>query len=116
MDGTLSLNDLQLCSSGFPGALPDSRPHHAVPAADRRRAPVDFGERGAGDFRPPSGSGLLPAASGLLPGRHGDTPALPAARGGVYRPQEPQIRHEAAVGDLGLNSSLLLRPAGMRKQ
>lgn len=90
---------------GFPGALPQPRPHHAVPAAERQGAPVDSGERGAGDFSPSTGSGLLPAAPGLLPGRHGDAAPLPAARGGVYWPKEPQVRHEAAVGDLGVKAS-----------
>lgn len=58
---------------------------------------MDSGERGAGDLRPPSGSSLLPAPPGLLPGRHGDAASLPAARGGVHRPEEPQVCHEASV-------------------
>lgn len=63
---------------------------------------MDSGERGARDLGPPSGSCLLPAAHGLLPGRHGDAAPLPAARGGVHRPEEPQVRHEAPVGDLSV--------------
>uniref|UniRef100_A0A672INZ3 Vang-like protein n=1 Tax=Salarias fasciatus TaxID=181472 RepID=A0A672INZ3_SALFA len=89
-------------SAGVPGAVPGPRPHHAVPAAGRQGAPVDPGERGAGDLGPAAGPGLLPAAPGLLAGRHGDAAALPAAGRGVHRPQEPQVRHEAAVGDVGV--------------
>lgn len=86
--------------SGLPGALPFTRPHAAVPAGERYGSPVDPSERGAGDISPESESGLLPATSRLLPGCHGDAPPLPPPGGGVYRPQEPQVCHEAAVGDL----------------
>lgn len=58
---------------------------------------MDSGERGAGDLSPASGFGLLPATPGLLPCCHGDAAPLPATRGGVHRPKEPQVRHEAAV-------------------
>lgn len=101
------INLLQSSLTGFPGALPLPRPHHAVPAAERQGAPVDSGERGAGDLSPATGSGLLPATPGLLLGGHGDAAPLPAARGGVHRPEEPQVRHEAAVGDLGVTGRLL---------
>ncbi len=87
---------------GFSGALPHSRSHHAVPTAEQQGAPVDSGEWGAGDISPASGFGLLPAPPWLLPGGHCDTTPLPAPRGGVHRPKEPQVRHEVAVGDLGV--------------
>lgn len=88
--------------SGFSGALPLPRPHHAVPAAERQGAPVDSSERGAGDLSPAPGSGLLAATPGLLPGGYCDAAPLPAAGGGVHRPKEPQVRHEVAVRDLGV--------------
>ncbi len=66
---------------------------------------MDSSERGAGDLSPASGSGLLPATPGLLPGGHCDAAPLPAARGGIHRPKEPQVRHEAAVGDVGVKAS-----------
>lgn len=77
---------------------------------------MDSSERGAGDLSPASGSGLLAATPGLLPCGHRDAAPLPAARGGVHRPKEPQVRHEAAVGDLGVRAAFLfpfvLAPAG----
>lgn len=88
--------------SGFSGALPFPRPHHAVPAAERQGAPVDSSERGACDLSPAPGSGLLAATPGLLPGGYCDAAPLPAAGGGVHRPKEPQVRHEVAVRDLGV--------------
>lgn len=97
--------------SGFPGALPLTGPHHAVPAAERQGAPVDSSERGASDLSPAPGSGLLAATPGLLPGGHRDTAPLPSARGGVHRPKEPQVHHEAAVGDLGVRAVLLRAPS-----
>lgn len=69
---------------------------------------MDSSERGASDLGPASGSGLLPATPGLLLGGHGDAAPLLAARGGVHRPKEPQVRHEAAVGDLGVKAVALL--------
>lgn len=94
--------------SGLPGAIPHPGPHHAVPAAERQGAPVDFGKRGACHLGPPAGAGLLPAAPGLLPCRHGNAASLPAARRGVHRPEEPQVRDAASVGDVGVSGPLLL--------
>lgn len=93
-------------SSGFPGALPHPRPHHAIPAAEWQRAPVDSGERGAGDIVSASGSCLLHEAPRLLSAGHSDAAPLPAARGGVHRPKEPQVCDEAAVRDLGVKSGV----------
>lgn len=85
---------------GLPGTLPGFWTHCAVSAAERQRAPVDASERRASDLCPSPGSGLLSASSGFLSGGHRDTAPILAARGGIYWPEEPQIRHEAAVGDL----------------
>lgn len=67
---------------------------------------MDSCERGASDLSPAPGPGLLTATSGLLSGGHGDASPFLAARGGVHRPEEPQVRHEAAVGDLGVRAGL----------
>lgn len=63
---------------------------------------MDVSEWGASDLSPSPGSGLLVASSGLLPGGHRDAAPVLAPRGGIYWPEEPQIRHEAAVGDLSI--------------
>ena len=65
---------------------------------------MDPGERGTGDLRPAPGPRLLPATPRFFPGRHGDASTLPAYGGGVHRPQEPQVCHEAAVRDLRLEA------------
>lgn len=74
---------------------------------------MDSSERGAGDLGAASGSDLLPATPGLLPGCHGDAAPLPASRGGVHRPKEPQVRDEAAVGDLGVRAAHLTPRAAL---
>lgn len=61
---------------------------------------MDTSERRTGDGPTTPGPRLLPETSGLLLGRHGDAPPLSAPGRGVYRPQEPQVCHEAPVGDL----------------
>lgn len=89
-------------SAGLPGAVPDAGAHDAVPAAERQGASVDSGERGACDLGSASGPGVRPAPPGLLSGGDRDPAALPQTRRGVHRPQEPQVRHEASVRDVGL--------------
>lgn len=61
---------------------------------------MDAGERGAGDISAAAGTRVLPAAPRLRPRRHGDAPPLLQPGGGVYRPQEPQVRDAASVGNL----------------
>lgn len=68
---------------------------------------MDSSERGASDLGPASGSGLLAATAGLLAGGHRSAPPLPAAWGGVHRPEESQVCHEAAVGNLGVRAASL---------
>ncbi len=48
------------------------------------------------------GAGLLPPPPGFRSGHHGDAPPLLQPGGGVYRSQEPQVRHAAPVRDLGV--------------
>lgn len=61
---------------------------------------MDPGERGARDISAATGARVLPPAPRLRPGRHGDATPLFQPGGGVYRPQEPQVRDAAAVGNL----------------
>ncbi len=63
---------------------------------------MDSGERGARDLSAAAGAGLLPPPPGFRSGRHGDAPPLLQPGGGVYRSQEPQVRHAAPVRDLGV--------------
>lgn len=64
---------------------------------------MDSSERGAGDLGAAPRPGVLAAPSGLLAGGHHHAAPLPAAGGGVHRPKEPQVCHEAPVGDLGVS-------------
>ncbi len=63
---------------------------------------MDSGERGACDLSAAAGTGLLPPPPRFRSGRHGDAPPLPQPGGGVYRSQEPQVRHAASVRDLSV--------------
>lgn len=68
---------------------------------------MDSSERGASDLSPASGSGLLAAAPRLLAGGHRIAPPIPAAWRGVHRPEESQVRYEAAVGNFGVRAASL---------
>lgn len=100
--------------SGLLGALPDSRPYHAVPAGEWQGPPVDSSERGAGDISATPRPRVLASPSRLLPRRHSNGASLPHARRRVHWSQESQVCYETAVWDVSLKNVTVL--GGKRKK
>lgn len=88
-----------VCAAGFSGALSQPGSHSPV-HGHQQGASVDTGERGACDGRSTSGPSLLSETPRFLPGCHGYTPPFPAPGRSLYRPEKPQVCHEAPVRDI----------------